>query len=512
MPRSAPELGGTSELPPSATGSARRRRGTSGAGGGDALSPAPTERMPGCGRSIPVGLGCGMWTTLVARYRTGARRADLALVVVRRSMRRSKSCAQPSAQRTSRGHGCCSSAARELRFCSRSRCSLHAACVATSRRRDAASRGSARGGGSSGGSSGVESAAVALGGVLVGWALGIAVAAVAAEARRSAGRGRAARERALSRRARTAVADGSSPPRSSSGSPCRLPTREGARLGGGRPRRDRGAARDRRGARRWRGRRGATRTRTRDPRCSFSFYRGSSQSRRRSRVARVFPVLARWWGERKRVLARGAAGRGGARTWSGRCGRDGRFPDHRLRARAPRRGVPRDARPSRSRAGGVPGATGRRRARGSAEPRSGLRRRVDRRRFAELAGEGGAAHPVLRVTGGAGPRGARERRHRARPRPRRDRGEWVSGGRSGRQGVDCDGARGISSTPGQPVELRGIRPPDDEIVLRVAPSIVSFAAIVRLSGWLLPPHRARRSRATVGGGAAQAVATTTRCS
>ncbi len=99
-------------------------------------------------------------------------------------------------------------------------------------------------------------------------------------------------------------------------------------------------------------------------------------------------------------------------------------------------------------------------------------------RFGELAGEGGAAYPVLRVTGGAG-------------RAERVSGVAVLGlERAAIEGVGIwrmEWASGRGTTdlaalvdPGHPVELQGIRPPGDEIVLRVGPGIAAFAAIVRL--------------------------------
>jgi hypothetical protein len=99
------------------------------------------------------------------------------------------------------------------------------------------------------------------------------------------------------------------------------------------------------------------------------------------------------------------------------------------------------------------------------------------RRFAGLAGEGGAAYPVLRVTGGAG-------------RAERVSGVTVLGlDAAAIEGVgvwrpEWSSARNPSELaalvdPGRPVDLRGIRLPGGRIVLRVAPSIVSFAAIVR---------------------------------
>jgi FtsX-like permease family len=99
------------------------------------------------------------------------------------------------------------------------------------------------------------------------------------------------------------------------------------------------------------------------------------------------------------------------------------------------------------------------------------------RSFARLAGQGGGAYPVLRLTGGAGRAervsgvtvlgldpAAIERVGVWRP-------EWSSGRRLKELAELVD--------PGHPVELRGLRLPGDRIVLGVSPSVVSFAAIVR---------------------------------
>jgi hypothetical protein len=99
-------------------------------------------------------------------------------------------------------------------------------------------------------------------------------------------------------------------------------------------------------------------------------------------------------------------------------------------------------------------------------------------RFAELAGDEGGAHSVLRVTGGAG------RAERVSSvtvlgldRPAiEDVGVWRKEWAGGRSTAEL----AALVDPVEPVDLRGIRPPADEIVLRVGPSVVSFAAIVRL--------------------------------
>jgi hypothetical protein len=101
-------------------------------------------------------------------------------------------------------------------------------------------------------------------------------------------------------------------------------------------------------------------------------------------------------------------------------------------------------------------------------------------RFQRLAGEGGAAYPVLRVTGGAG-------------RAERVSGVTVLGLDAGaieNVGVWRPGwAGGRSPTqlaalvdPGRPVEQRGVPLPDGRIRFRVGPSLLSLAALVRLDG------------------------------
>ncbi len=100
-------------------------------------------------------------------------------------------------------------------------------------------------------------------------------------------------------------------------------------------------------------------------------------------------------------------------------------------------------------------------------------------RFAALAGDGGAAYPVLRVNGGAAgraervsgvtvlglDRGAIEGVRVWRP-------DWSSG-RSLEQVADL-------VDPGRAMALRGLTLRNGEIVLRSPPGIVSFAAVVRL--------------------------------
>ena len=100
------------------------------------------------------------------------------------------------------------------------------------------------------------------------------------------------------------------------------------------------------------------------------------------------------------------------------------------------------------------------------------------RSFARLAGQGGGAYPVLRMTGGAG------RAERVSgvtvlgldPAAIEHAGVWRPQWSSGR------GLKELAELvdPGHPVELSGLRLPGDRIVLGVSPSVVSFAAIVRL--------------------------------
>jgi hypothetical protein len=98
--------------------------------------------------------------------------------------------------------------------------------------------------------------------------------------------------------------------------------------------------------------------------------------------------------------------------------------------------------------------------------------------FRELAGTGGSAYPVLRVTGGAGraervsgvtvlglDQGAIENVGVWRP-------EWAGG----REPSDLAAV----VRPGHPVEQRGIRMPGGHIVLAAGPGLLSFAGIARL--------------------------------
>jgi hypothetical protein len=96
--------------------------------------------------------------------------------------------------------------------------------------------------------------------------------------------------------------------------------------------------------------------------------------------------------------------------------------------------------------------------------------------YRRLAGEDGAAYPVLRVTGGAGKaeqvsgvtvlgldRGAVEGLRVWRP-------QWAAGATRDQIAATID--------PGQPVDLHGIDLPDGVVSLRSGPTLVSFAAVV----------------------------------
>jgi hypothetical protein len=100
-------------------------------------------------------------------------------------------------------------------------------------------------------------------------------------------------------------------------------------------------------------------------------------------------------------------------------------------------------------------------------------------RFREVAGQGGAAHPVLRVSASA------ERAERVTGvtvlgldgDAIRNIGVWRPGWAGG------TGADGLARTvdPGRDVALRGLDIPDGRLVLGVSPGIVSYAAVVRLA-------------------------------
>ena len=323
--------------------------------------------------------------------------------------------------------------------------------------------------------SGVESAVVALGGVLLGWALGIAVAAVAAGLA-GAPAGDVLRESVLS-----TVGLGLAGLMGLAAAllvwlTVTLPTREGARLeavdlvavaallvtgvalvGG--------VADEERLAR---GEGSAV---------LLLLLPGLVAVAAAIAVARVFPVLARWWGERKRASLAARLAAVGLARGPGAAVVTVAFLTIAFALAVLAEGY----RATLVRADREQAAF---RVPLDVVVRENLRNLVrvfdvaSTDRFAELAGEGGAAHPVLRVSGGAG-------------RAERVSGVTVLGlDRASIEGVGVwrkEWASGRATTelatlvePGEPVELRGIRPPDDEIVLRVEPSIVSFAAIVRV--------------------------------
>ena len=323
--------------------------------------------------------------------------------------------------------------------------------------------------------SGVESAAVALGGVLVGWALGIAVAAVAA------GLAGAPAADVLRESVLSPVGLGLAGLMGLAAAllvwlTVSLPARDGARLGAvdlvavaallvtgvalvG------GVADEERLAR---GEGSAV---------LLLLLPGLVAVAAAIAVARVFPVLARWWGERKRASLAARLAAVGLARGPGAAVATVAFLTIAFALALLAEGY----RATLVRADREQAAF---RVPLDVVVREDLRNLVrvfdvaSTERFAELAGEGGAAHPVLRVSGGAG-------------RAERVSGVTVLGlDRASIEGVGVwrtEWASGRATTelaalvePGEPVELRGIRPPDDEIVLRVEPSIVSFAAIVRV--------------------------------
>jgi len=101
-------------------------------------------------------------------------------------------------------------------------------------------------------------------------------------------------------------------------------------------------------------------------------------------------------------------------------------------------------------------------------------------RFRQLAGNGGAAYPVLRVTGGAG----RAERVSGVTVLGLDQGAIENVGVWRREWSDGRSLYQLASLvdPGRPVEQRGVRLPDGRIRFRVGPSLLSLAALVRLDG------------------------------
>ena len=194
-------------------------------------------------------------------------------------------------------------------------------------------------------------------------------------------------------------------------------------------------------------------------------------------VARVFPAVARWWGERRRTSVSGRLAAVGLARGPGAAVATVAFLTIAFALALLAEGYRATLlRADREQAAfQVPlDVTVR-------EDLANLVRVFDvasRERFEQLAGEGGAAYPVLRVTGSAG------RAERvsgvtvlgldkpAIERVRVWRSEWASG-----RGTDELAAL---VDPGRPVELQGLRLARNKVVMRVSRSVVSFAAIVRL--------------------------------
>ena len=203
-------------------------------------------------------------------------------------------------------------------------------------------------------------------------------------------------------------------------------------------------------------------------------HRGGGRDPRREDLPRRRALVGGSPPRRRRGAARGRRAR--ARAWRGRC--DGRVPHHRIRARAARRGLSRDAEPRRPRAGRVPGPARRRRAREPPEPRARLRCR-SAPAVREVAGDG-----RLRPSGPPRKRErrarrARQRRDRAGPRRRLDpRHRRVATGLGVREGP---GDLASLVDPGHDVALRGpARSPTDASFSASPRASCRYAAIVRL--------------------------------
>jgi hypothetical protein len=193
-------------------------------------------------------------------------------------------------------------------------------------------------------------------------------------------------------------------------------------------------------------------------------------------VARVFPALARWWGERKRTSVWARLAAVGLARGPGAAVATVAFLTIAfalaLLAEGYRATLLRGDRDQA--AFQVPLDISVR------EDLQNLVRVADVapiERFGQLAGDGGAAYPVLRVSASAG------RAERVSgvtvlgldPLAIQRVGVWRPEWASGR------GTRELASLvdPGGTVSLQGIRPADGRIVLGVSPGIVSFAATVR---------------------------------
>ena len=323
--------------------------------------------------------------------------------------------------------------------------------------------------------SGVESAGVAVAGVVVGWLLGIAVAALAASLA-GAPVGDVLRESVLSSRGLALAGAAAVAAAVLVWITVTLPTREGARLQGvdlvaiaallvAAVALVSGAADEDRLAR------------GQGPALLLLLLPGLLAIVAAIGVARVFPAIARWWSERKRsALSARLAAVGLARGPGGAVATVAFLTIAfalALLAEGYRATLEQGERDQA--AFEVPLDVVVR------EDLQNLVRVFDvapERRFAQLAGEGGAAYPVLRVTGGAG-------------RAERVSGVTVLGldpaaiERVGVWRPAWSSGRGLHEladlvAPGHPVELRGLRLHGDRVVLGVSPSIVSFAAIVRL--------------------------------
>ena len=452
-----------------------------------------TEATRGSGRSPPVPRGSGRSTS--SSRRAERARAELAHAV--ELVRGRSPAGGASSGRARRERRRKAAPARRWRgrqpCCSRSPCSPRAACGGISRMRAAASPGTALGDGSSGSSPGSRALCWRSSGVLAGWVVGSAVGALAARlagappvevlrhsvASRgglalalgaalvaaalialdhlaASARGRSdRRHRPRGRRARCS----SSRSRSSEVPPTRIGSRRGQ---------------------------GLALVLLLVPglvALAAAVLVDAVSSRR---VARM--VARRSWGSVSARLAAVGLARG-----PGRGRRHRGLPHDRVRARAGRGGISRNARPRRAGAGGVPGPARHAVVR---EDLGKLVRVFDAAspaRFRRARRGGGAVHPVLRVTGGAG---------RAEQvsgvtvlgldrAPIERLGVWRAelGGRSKR----CGGrlARGAVGTRRR---CAPSRLPGDEIALRVGPGIVSFAAVVETRRRRVRARRARCGR------------------
>ena len=259
---------------------------------------------------------------------------------------------------------------------------------------------------------GAESAAVALVGTVAGWLVGVAVGALAAS-RAGAPVGAVLRESVLSP-AGLALAAGvvvlATRRRSRSRPPIRR--RDESRFGAARRRGGRRDRDRRRGAPRRRRRRVAARRGPgRGPRAAPPARPDRVRGRRRGGAA-LRPVRAARRPAARPQRRRAPRGRH-ARPRPGRGSGHRGLPHARLRPRAARRGLPRDARPRRERPGVVRRAARRRRARGSevARPRA---RRCAARAVCRAWREASTRSPVAPAPGQRRERRGDQRDHRAR--------------------------------------------------------------------------------------------------